>query len=81
MNMVTIQKSKIKEEKGVVILPVGEYRKLLERAAPTYYLSGKEAEKLDKLAEEGLKEHREGKTIKAGSIKEALKKYGRGRAY
>ena len=79
MNTITIQKSKIKEEKGVVILPVGEYHKLLERAVPTYYLSGKEAERLDKLAEEGLKEHRAGKTIKATSIKEALKKYGKGR--
>ena len=77
MNTITIQKSKIKEEKEVVILPVKEYQKLLERAVPTHYLSGKEAEKVDKLAEKGMKEYREGKTIKAGSIKEALKKYGK----
>lgn len=77
MNTITIQKSKIKKEKGVVILPVDEYHKLLERSAPTYCLSGKEAEKLDKLAKEGFKEHSEGKTIKAASIKEALKKYGK----
>ncbi|MDP1689543.1 MAG: hypothetical protein Q8L47_05480 [bacterium] len=76
MSNITIQKSKIKEENGVVILPIKEYQKLLERAVPTYYLTGKEAEKLDKLVEEGQKEYREGKTIKAGSIKEALKKYG-----
>ena len=79
MNTITIQKSKVKEENGVVILPIREYRKLLEHAVPTFYLSGKEAEALDKLYEEGMKEYREGRTIKAGSLKEALKKHGRGR--
>ena len=78
MNNITIQKSKIKSENGVVILPVKEYQKLLERAVPTYYLSGKDAEELDKLYEEGMKEYREGRTIKAGSLKEAIKKHGRG---
>ena len=46
---------------GVVILPLEEYQKLCKRAVPTYYLSGKEAEELDKLVEEGLREYREGK--------------------
>ena len=34
---------------------------------PTFYLKGKEAEKLDKLVKEGLKEYQEGKckTIKS----------------
>lgn len=53
MNTITIQKSKIKEEKGAVILPLKEYQKLLERAVPAYYLSGKEAEELDRLVEGG----------------------------
>lgn len=68
MNTITIQKSKIKDEKGVVILPVDEYRKLLERAVPTFYLSRKEAEKLDKLAEEGMREYKAGKTRKIKSL-------------
>lgn len=55
-------KKKIRKEGGVVILSLEEYRKLCERAVPTYYLSGKEAERLDKLVEGGLKEYREGKT-------------------
>jgi len=62
MNTITIPKRKIKEEGGVVILPLEEYRKLYERAVPTHYLKGKEAENLDKLVEEGLKEHKSGKT-------------------
>lgn len=74
---ITVQKSKIEKEKGVVILPLREYQKLLERAVPIYYLTGGAAEKLDKLAEKGLKEYREGKTIEADSLTEALKKYER----
>jgi hypothetical protein len=35
---------------------------------PTYYLSGEEAEDLDRLVEEGLKEYREGRTKKIGSL-------------
>ncbi|MEK7576762.1 MAG: hypothetical protein AAB482_03655 [Patescibacteria group bacterium] len=68
MDTITIQKSKIKEQKGVVILPIGEYQKLLERAVPTYYLSGKEAEKLDKLYEDGMREYKAGKTRKIKSL-------------
>lgn len=79
MSSITLQKSKIKEEKGVVVLPVEEYRKLLARAVPTFYLSGKEAKRLDKLVSEGLREYHEGKTIKAESLGEALKKHGRRR--
>jgi len=68
MSNITIQKSKIKEEGGVVVLPVGEYKKLLMRAIPTYYLSGKEAEELDKLYEEGMREYKAGKTRKLKSL-------------
>lgn len=74
---ITISKRNIQKEKGIVILPLREYRKLCERAVPTYYLKGKEAKELDKLVEEGLREYREGKTIKASSLKEALKIYGK----
>ena len=62
MSNVTISKNKVKEEGGVVVMSLKEYHRLLERSVPTYYLKGKAAERLDKLVENGLKEHREGKT-------------------
>jgi hypothetical protein len=68
MSGVTIQKSKIRAEKGMVVLPIEEYKKLLVRAIPTFYLSGKAAERMDKLVEEGLREYRAGKTRKIRSL-------------
>jgi hypothetical protein len=68
MNQITISKNKIDKQRGVVILPLKEYERLIERSAPTYYLTGKSAEDLDKLVTEGLKEHRAGKTRKVRSI-------------
>lgn len=67
MNTITIPRRKIKKEGGVVILSLEEYRRLAEQAVPTYYLKGKAAEKLDRLVEEGLREHRAGRsrTIKS----------------
>lgn len=59
----------------MVILPVDEYQRLLASARPTYYLRGKNATDVDKLVAEGLAEYRAGKTIRAASIKQALKKY------
>jgi hypothetical protein len=66
-NSIIISKEEIQKKGGVVILSLREYRKLCERAVPTYYLKGKEAEELDKLVEEGLREYRKGrcKTIKS----------------
>ena len=77
MSSITIQKVKIEKEKGVVVLPILEYKKLLEQSIPTHYLYGKDAKKLDRLVAEGLKEYKAGKTIKAKSLREALKIYGR----
>ena len=74
---ISVPTKDIKNHKGMVILPVEEYRRLCEHAIPEYYLTGKAAERADKLVEEGLKEYREGKTIKATSIKSALQKYTR----
>ncbi len=54
--------------KGVVLLPLQEYRELQIRAVPTYYLTGKKALALDRLVEEGLREHREGKTKQIKSL-------------
>ncbi len=70
-------------KKGVVLLPLQEYRELQAQAVPTYYLTGKKALALDRLVEKGLKDHQEGKTIAASSMREALQiyetktKYGR----
>ena len=55
MVTITIPKNLIKDEGGVVILPLKEYQKLCEMAAPTYYLKGKAAKDLDKLVEGGVK--------------------------
>ena len=68
MPNITIQKQKIEKQKGVVILPIKEYQKLLEQRVPTYYLTGKAAKDLDKLAEEGLNKYKAGKTRKIKSL-------------
>ncbi len=81
MTTITVSKSRIMREKGIVVLPLAEYQRLTERAIPEYYLTGKEAKKLDKLVEEGLREYREGKTIQAPSLKHALRKYAKNRKY
>lgn len=77
MNTITIAKEKIKNEGGIVILPLKEYQKLREMATPTYYLTGKAADNLDKLVKDGLKNYERGETISAPSLKEALKIYGK----
>ena len=62
-------------KKGVVLLDLEEYKKICARGVPTYYLEGKEAQELDRLVEEGLREYERGETIEAPSLKEALKIY------
>jgi len=64
---VSISRSEVDKKGAIVILSLKEYQKLCERAVPTYYLKGEEAENLDKLVEEGLREHRKCrcKTIKS----------------
>jgi len=68
MATITIPKTKIKKEGGIVILSLKEYQKLCQRAVPTFYLKGKKAEELDKLVEEGLRDHNLGKTRKIKSL-------------
>lgn len=75
MSAITISKSKVAKEAGVVVLPLKEYERLLRAAVPTFYLTGKAARDLDTRVEEGLREHREGKTIVATSTSAALKVY------
>ncbi|MDP2704014.1 MAG: hypothetical protein Q8P01_02205 [bacterium] len=65
---VSISTKDIQSHRGVVVLPIKEYRRLCERAVPEFYLAGKAAERGDKLVEEGLKEYREGKTRKIRSL-------------
>ncbi len=66
-NSVNISEKTIRRQGGMVILPLREYEKLREKAIPTYYLEGKEAEELDKLVESGVKDYQKGKckTIKS----------------
>mgnify|MGYP001587932745 CR=1 FL=1 len=58
-----------------MVLPLAEYRELEACAVSNYYLTGKKARALDRLVEEGLAEHRAGKTIKASSLREAAEIY------
>ena len=67
---VTISRKEVEKKGGVVILGLREYQKLCEQAAPTYYLTGKEAEELDELVREGMREYRAGKTTKIKSLSE-----------
>jgi hypothetical protein len=55
-------------EKGFVVLGVDEYEELKKSAVPTYYLTGKAAEEADKLVEEGIREHKDGKTRRIDSL-------------
>jgi len=70
---IVISEKEVQRKGGLVILSLKEYQKLRGEAVPTYYLEGKEAEELDELVKEGLEEYRTGKTIRAPSLKEALK--------
>mgnify|MGYP001576651432 CR=1 FL=1 len=74
---ITISREEVQKRGGLIILPLKEYQKLLESAAPTYYLKGKEASNLDRLVEKGLQEYRNGKTVGASSMKDAMRTYAR----
>lgn len=77
MTTITIPKEKIKKQGGVVILSLREYQRLHERAVPIYYLRGEAALNADRLVDYGLGEYMNGRTVKAASLKEALKYYAR----
>lgn len=61
MSTITLSKKQIAKNKGVVVLPIEEYRRLSERAIPEYFLTGKAARDLDKLVKEGLRDYKAGK--------------------
>jgi len=69
---VVVSKEEVQKKGGVVVLSLREYQKLLEQAVPIYQLYGKEAEELDELVREGMKEYEAGETVEASSITEAL---------
>lgn len=69
-NTITFSNKTVRQQGGMVILPLKEYQKLYERATPVYYLEGKEAKKLDKLVEEGLREYKKGKCKEIKSLTE-----------
>lgn len=52
----------------MVLLALKEYKKLSEQVVPTYYLKGKEAEELDELVKEGLKDYKAGRTKRIKSL-------------
>ncbi|MBU1015452.1 hypothetical protein KKI17_03435 [Patescibacteria group bacterium] len=67
---VVVPKEEIQKKGGVVVLSLEEYRKLLEQAVPTYQLYGKEAEEIDKLYHEGMREYKAEKTTKIKSLRD-----------
>ena len=79
MSTITLSKKQIQKNGGVVVLSIKEYKRLSERAIPEYFLTGRKAKALDRLVESGLKEYHAGKTIKALSLRDALRKYGKHR--
>jgi hypothetical protein len=64
----TLQVPKKMSEKGFVVLGVDEYEELKKSSVPTYYLTGKAAEELDREVEQALREDREGKTQEISSL-------------
>ena len=68
MSTISLSKKQIQKNKGMVVLPIEEYRRLSERAVPEYYLTGKAARDLDKLVKEGLRDYESGKCRKIKSL-------------
>lgn len=79
MSTITLSKKQIQKSGGVVVLSIAEYKKLSECAVPEYFLTGKAARNLDRLVEKGFRDYHAGKTTKASSLREALRKYGKHR--
>ena len=57
-------------KRGVALVDLAEYRRLQQAAVPTYYLTGKAVEDLDREVEEVLQEDREGKTRRIKSLRD-----------
>lgn len=67
---ITVSEQLLRENRGIVILSIDEYKNLCERAVPIYYLKGKNAKALDKIVQEGIDEYNNGKSRKVKSLSE-----------
>jgi len=79
MKTITIPKKLDKEKEEDIVIPRQKYEKMKTYGIPTLYLKGKAAEKLERRVTKALKDYKEGKTIEASSLEEALKIYERRR--
>lgn len=70
-NIFTIPKSVTRNEE-LVVMPREQYEQIITNLVPSFYLKGKAARLLDNRVKRGLKEHKEKRTIKSGSLIEAL---------
>ena len=86
MDIITIPKKFNRKNDDLVIIPRKEYeallglkfKKLIDKdTVPTYNLRGKAAVAHDKMVEDSLQEYRDGKTIQADSISDAVRKYAK----
>ena len=68
MTTITLSNKSVQKQKGVVVLPIKEYERLVRASVPEYFLTGKAAKRLDKLVEEGLRDYRTGKTRRLRSL-------------
>lgn len=74
--ILTIPKS-ITGKEDLIIIPRSQYEQIIANAIPSFYLKGKSARLLDNRVKKGLKEHKEKKIIKAGSLSEAISLFGK----
>jgi hypothetical protein len=72
MLTVTVSKKKIGGARGMITLPLKEYFELLKNAAPTVYLKGKEAARLDRLVKKAVRDDKNKKTIRISSLRDLM---------
>lgn len=72
MSTITISDKQVFAKKGMVVLSLAEYERLLfeihNANLPTEYVSPKEAARLDRVFKKAMAEHKAGKTIKLSSL-------------
>jgi hypothetical protein len=72
MSTIAISTRRVQDEKGVVVLSLQEYERLLfeiqKANAPVEYVPPKEAARLDRVFKKALAEHKAGKTVKLSSL-------------
>ena len=70
MSAITISKKQIDDQRGVVVLPIEEYQRLVLEASavPVEHVSPKEVARLDKMAKKALRDYKNGKLKKLTSL-------------